>query len=88
MISYSRRSLFTSVSSLSASSINCTVYVSSFRRRPRTVLPSLVTALIGRFSGSMAAVGSMSVNCNALGVRIDPMSVRSGPAAEPFPPTR
>ena len=68
--------------------MSCTVYVSSFRRRPRIVLPSLVTALIGRFNGSMAAVGSMSVNCSALGVRIDPISVKSGPAAEPRPLTR
>lgn len=88
MISYWRRSAFTRVTSCSCSSINCTVYVSSFSRRPRIVRPSLVTALIGRFNGSRAPVGSISVNCSAAGVRTEPMSVRSGAAADPRPPTR
>jgi len=62
--------------------------VSSFSRRPRTVLPSRVTMRTGRLIGHIALDGSSSARCSAGAVRLAPMSLKSGAVRGPTPLTR
>src|SRR5438093_12095325 len=61
------------------------VYVSSFKRRPRIVLPSRVTATALRLAGIRYRAGSSSVRCRDAGERIAPISLRSDARRGPRP---
>ena len=63
--------------------MTCTVWVSSFSRRPVMTRPSRVTARTVRFIGIVAAAGSTSARSRAAAVRVAPMSLRSGALWEP-----
>src|SRR5256885_1212049 len=79
----SRRSDLFSELNLPSSSATCTVYVSSFRRRPLMTFPSLVTICTGRLIGHIWLLGSTSDRSSDPALRLAPMSLRSGALRPP-----
>ena len=83
---WTRMSFFATETSRSFSSMICTVWVSSFSRRPRIVLPSRITMRTGRLIGISADGGSRIERSSTAGARAIPMSLRSGADAGPGRP--